>query len=128
MGVDIDALVMAERISPMEHRNMALAHARQTVAQADRREQHHILKAAKEAVMLQDLAVTRKTAEDRAESLWRIENAIPLTATMDSLNRGGGATRPFSAGDRVEEGYGVELGGAEDGFGDSQPLNGDGLQ
>merc|ERR1712159_968562 len=99
----------------MQHRNMALCNARQSVAQLDRQHHYRTLKAAREANLIQDLAVTRKTAEDRAESLWRIENAIPLTATMDSLNRG--ATRPLSAGDRVEEGYGVELGGAEDGFG-----------
>merc|ERR1712118_480563 len=93
---------MSDRISPMQHRNMALCNARQSVAQLDRQHHYRTLKAAREANLIQDLEVTRKTAEDRAESLWRIENAIPLTATMDSWRPGmlpGDHTqRPYSAG------------------------------
>jgi len=88
MGLDLEKLCMQERISPLMHRNEALMLARQSVAQEDRIQAHHELKAAKEAVRLNDLSYTRKNAEDRAESMWRLANAIPLTATMDSLRPG----------------------------------------
>merc|ERR1711871_1352786 len=55
------------------------------VAQRDRRRQAEEIKLAKEQVRLQDLGLTRKTAEDRAESLWRMQNMLPLHATMDSI-------------------------------------------
>jgi len=38
IGVDVEKLVMSQRISPMLHRNEALAHQRQSVAQKDRRQ------------------------------------------------------------------------------------------
>ena len=40
IGVDVEKLVMSQRISPMLHRNEALAHQRQSVAQKDRRSHH----------------------------------------------------------------------------------------
>merc|ERR1711959_698409 len=85
MGIDVQKLVMSDRISPLEHRNLALADSRQIVAQRDRKRQHEELKIARESQRLQDLALTRKTAEDRAESLWRMQNMLPLHATMDSI-------------------------------------------
>lgn len=85
MGIDVERLVMSERISPLEHRNLALADSRQMVAQRDRQRQAEEIKLAKEQVRLQDLGLTRKTAEDRAESLWRMQNMLPLHATMDSI-------------------------------------------
>ena len=88
IGVDVDKLVYSERISPMLHRNEALAHARQAVAQADRRKMNYDLAMAVERQRLADLSVTRRTAEDRAEAIWRLSNQIPLTATMDQLEPG----------------------------------------
>ena len=70
----------------MLHRNEALAHARQSVAQVDRRMMDEKLRAAKEQSRLNDLAITRRTAEDRAEALWRLANQIPLSCTMDKLD------------------------------------------
>merc|ERR1712166_1660789 len=85
MGVDVEMLCTAERISPMLHRNEALANARHFVAQKDRQQFGIEHRVSKEQSRLLDLAITRRTAEDRAESMWRISNQIPLSATMDSL-------------------------------------------
>ena len=70
----------------MLHRNEALAHARQSIAQVDRRNMDDSLRRAKERSRLNDLAITRRTAEDRAEALWRLANQIPLSCTMDKLD------------------------------------------
>lgn len=88
LGVDLQKLCMGERISPMLHRNEALTNARQMVAQQDRQKMDIDLRVSKEQQRLLDLAITRRTAEDRAESQWRIANQIPLSATMDSLRPG----------------------------------------
>jgi len=113
MGVDLEKLVMSERISPMLARNEALAARRQTVAQRDRHRAHTELKLAKEQARFADLSITRKTAEDRAERLWHLEmagttSAAAMAATHPGVNDSFGQPGPLEYA-KYESGEGMHL-------------------